>query len=585
MVRCWCALAIALAAAGSGGCGDKREAPTPAPAKPLAKPAPAAAATSVTIAGTVVGQSTGTPVPNVEVVLRGDSGDTKTRASASGAFSVVVAPGTYRAFVRDDHVLSTGLADRVRLDNNVIRKELVGLPDEGLMFALDARTDLKGIELTVAVAAELSGTVRDPDDHEVHGAIVRVRPLDRFGGARPVLGTDTALTDEHGQFTLHVPAGSYVLDASHPDFAGVRGASEIALDAGDKSTMDVSLVRGCIVSGRVVTADGSPANDGAIEKLGAPGGPDFGPAGRIEGGTFRWVTTDDENVTLRAWPWHSPPSTPRFFTCHDGKRFTDVVYRLPDQRPDISGTIVDDKERPVPLAYLDILPLDPGHPSQQERADAAGSWHVYDMPPGRYKVTASAPGAGIIDQVVVAPRQDQQLRLGGTGRVVGTTTELVDGSVEVSFVRCGSKDSPLQIQHEPRIVPVVAGRFVVERAPACALSLAVRWRDRLSEVTTVVEPDHTAYIDVDVGAPREKTVSGVIKDLAGNPVEGARVTAVIHDKEAATTRSDGQGRYTLKTHSGAQLVAGKGEHVGRATVGRANVASELLDLVLDDADF
>lgn len=583
MVRCWCALAIAAAC----GCGDKRQAPAPATAaaQPLAKLAPAAAATSVTIAGTVIGQSTGTPVASVEVVLRGENGETTTRANGSGAFTVKVGPGTYRAFVRDDHVLSTGLADRVRLDNNVIRKELVGLPDEGLMPALDAHADLADLELTVAVAAELTGTVRDPDDHEVRGAIVRVRPIDRSGGARPVLGTDTALTDEHGQFTLHVPSGSYVLDASHPDFAGVRGASEIAVDAGDRSTMDVSLVRGCIVSGKVVNADGSPANDGAIEKLGAPGGPDFGPAGRIEGGAFRWVTTDDEDVTLRAWPWHSPPSTPRTFACHDGKRFTDVVYRLPDQGPDISGTVVDDNERPVPLAYLDITPLDLGHPSQQERADASGSWHVYAMPPGRYKVTGSAPGAGIVDQVVVAPRQDQQLRLGGTGRVIGTTTELVTGSVEVSFVRCGAKSSPLQIEHEPRIVPVVAGRFVVEHAPACALALAVRWRDRLSEVTTVVEPGHTAYIDVDVGAPREKTVSGVITDLAGNPVEGARVTAVIHDKEAATTRSDGHGRYTLKTHSGAQLVAGKGEHVGRATVGRANVPSELVDLVLDDADF
>jgi hypothetical protein len=47
---------------------------------------------------------------------------------------------------------------------------------------------------------------------------------------------------------------------------------------------------------------------------------------------------------------------------------------------------------------------------------------------------------------------------------------------------------------------------------------------------------------------------------------------VLHDREAATARTDASGRYTLQTHSGAQLVAGKGEHVGRSHVGRANVA-------------
>jgi hypothetical protein len=239
----------------------------------------------------------------------------------------------------------------------------------------------------------------------------------------------------------------------------------------------------------------------------------------------------------------------------------------------------------VPLAYLDVTALDPLPNNQQERGDSAGNWHVYDMPAGRYRVTASAPGKGIVDTVVVAPRQDIRLTLGGTGRIVGTTTELVTGSIETSFLHCGPKDRPVEVAHEPRIVPVTAGRFVIEHAPACTLALAVRWRDKLVETSVVVEPDRAAYVEVDVGAPRGKTVHGVVRDVAGNAVEGARVTAVVQDREAATVRTDAAGRYTLQTSSGAQLVAGKGEHVGRASVGRANVASEQVDLVLDDTGF
>lgn len=538
-------------------------------------------AADVTIAGSVVDQVTGNPVADVEVVLRGDAGDRTTRTNASGDFTARGAPGRYHVFVRDERYVSTGLAERVRLDS-FPRRELAGAADEGLMLALDARTDLTDIEVTVAPAAELSGIVRDPDDRPVSGAVVRLRASDRLFAARPVLGTDSAITDARGRFTLRVAAGAYVLDAIHPDYAGVRGNDEVELDAGEKRDIGVWLARGCIVTGRVVTSAGTPAPDGAIE---VGRGADFMPGGRIDASRFRWATVLPQVIAIRAWPWRSPPSPPQTFTCGDGSRFDDVVFRLPDRRPDISGVVVDAQDHPVPLAYLDIVPLDPIVSGQQERADAGGNWHVYDMPPARYRITASAPGLGIADTMVVAPRQDLHLVLGGTGRIAGTTTDLVTGSIEVSFLHCGPKDQPVLVAHEPRIVPVVGGRFAIDDAPACTLTLAVRWRDRLVQTSVVVEPERTSYIEVEAGTPREKTVTGIVRDEGGSPVSGARVTAVLHEREAATARTDAHGRYTLQTQSGAQLVAGKGDHVGRSSVGRANVASEQVDLVLDDAGY
>ncbi len=570
-------LAVAVLAL---GCGDHRDQPPAAP-PPLARAAAPAIATDVTISGSVIDQVTGRPVADIEVVLRGAAGDVATRTNASGAFSVHGAPGRYRVFVRDERYVSTGIAERVRLDSSP-RRELAGAADEGVMLALDAQTDLAGIELTAAPAAELSGIVRDPDGRPLDGAVVRLRTNDRLFAARPVLGTDVAVTNARGRFTLRVPAGAYVLDASHRDFAGVQGDDEVELDAGEKLDMSVTLARGCIITGRVVTSDGAPAPDGAIE-VGMAG--DFMPGGRIDGSTFRWATLQPRTIAIRAWPWRSPPSLAQIFTCTDGSRYDDIVFRLPDRRPDMSGIVVDAHDHPVPLAYLDIVPLDPIVGGQQERADAAGTWHVYDMPPARYRITASAPGLGIADTMVVAPRQDLHLVLGGTGRIAGTTTDLVTGSLEVAFLHCGPKDQAVLVAHEPRIVPVVGGRFAIDDAPACTLTLAVRWRDRLVETSVVVEPERTSFIEVEAGTPREKTVTGVVRDEAGNPVSGARVTAVLHEREAATARTDANGRYTLQTHSGAQLIAGKGDHVGRSSVGRANVASEQVDLVLDDTGY
>lgn len=578
------ALAIAVIAI---GCGDKRDAAPPAP-PPLAKPAATAPASTITIAGSVIDKATGTPVGDVQVVLLGSDGEVTTATDASGAFSIKTAPGAYRAFVRARKWITLGRTERVRLDNQP-REDLVGKPDVGIMPLLDARANLEHVELIVAPAIEISGVVYSPDEQEVAGAVVRVRDVEQLvtplgQNTRPVLGTDMAITDEHGQYSLFVAAGSYELDVSHPQFAGVEVGTAVDVSNGTAVQRHaVHLARGCIVSGRVVQDDGSPAPDGAIERLGGRTG-GFGPAGRIDASTFRWSTTEEGPVMLRAWPWHSPPSPARTFECRDGKRYDDVVLRLPDERPDISGTIVDLDDRPLPLAYIDIQPLDFGT-GQQERADAAGSWHVYHMPAGRYRITAMAPGHGVVDTTVIAPRQDLRLALGGTGRIVGTTTDLASGSVEVSFLYCGSKDQPLQITHDTRIAPVVGGRFTIERAPACTLSLAVRWRDKLVETVAVVEPDRTAYVEIDVGEPRAKTITGVVRDASGNAVEGARVTAVLHDRESATARTDASGHYTLTTHAGAQLVAGKGERVGRRTVGRANVASEQVDLILDDADY
>src|SRR5207302_7105579 len=114
----------------------------------------------------------------------------------------------------------------------------------------------------------------------------------------------------------------------------------------------------------------------------------------------------------------------------------DVVFRLPDNGPDIAGVLVDHAGEPVGFAFIDFAPLDRAGIAQQERTDATGHWEVYNMPPGRYRAVAHVDGRGIITQTVVSPRDGVRLELGGTGRLEGTTTRLASGSFEMLLGSC-----------------------------------------------------------------------------------------------------------------------------------------------------
>jgi hypothetical protein len=530
---------------------------------------------TVQISGTVIDRADGSPVGGVEVVVRGPLGEASVAASADGAFSIDVAPGTYRVFARGDDAMTVGLDDPARIDTGP-RVELAGMPDESLMPLVRASRDVT-VELPVVHGGAITGKVVDDSGAPIAHAVVRARG----GDLRPALGTDIAETDEHGAFELHVPAGHYTLDAAHDAFAGARETVAVPLAAGQKVATTIHLGKGCVIRGKVVTADGSPANEGALE-LRNPRG-QFGSSGWINSdGTFRWSRLAAGEVTLRAWPWKSAPSAPQTFACAAGTHVDNVVFKLPGDAPALQGTIVDASGAPVPFAFIDVQPLDNPTFAQQERADAAGRWHVYDAPPGRYELTATAAGDGIASQVVVAPHAEVRVQLGGTGRIEGTTTDLATGSFEVAFDACTlGPDRNVPVAHEPRLVEVHGGRFTIDGVPACALMMTLHWRDTTEHKALAVDIDRPTHLQLDLGTPRGKTVHGIVRDGDGRPVPGASVTSTSPAAHAtAGVRTDEAGRFTIGTFSGAQLSAGDGERVATADIGHTNVSDEQLDLVV-----
>ncbi|HEY5938456.1 MAG TPA: carboxypeptidase-like regulatory domain-containing protein [Kofleriaceae bacterium] len=533
-------------------------------------------ADAIVIAGTVIDAQSTKPVGKVEVVFRSELGEETTQAGADGSYRIEVQPGIYRAFVRDEFVLSVGMARHVRLPT-LPSSDTVGVPDEALMPVVVATGDADGVDLSVLRGGAVSGRVVDRAGRPVAGAILRART---FNGIRPTLGTDLAETDNAGTYSLQLPAGNYELEANHPKFAGVSAGTTVMVAGGDRVSADVTLVAGCVIAGRVIAAGGGPSGDGAIEKRWDVQ-QQFSPSGKINpDGTFRWVTTETADITLRAWPWKSPPSPPQTFACDDGARHENVVFRVPDRQPDIAGVLVDKSGARVPFAFIDLAPLDVGGISQQERTDAEGKWAVFDMPAGRYQITAHASARGVVALTVTAPARDVVLELGGTGRLEGSTTLLANGSFELGLAGCTDGTTQVDVPEDKRLVTVTSGRFSVEDVPACELSIQASWHGHVVPAKVTVPAGGTGRVELAIGPPRTKTVTGTVRDGAGRPMPHVLVTATYDDQTARATTDD-SGGYELSTFSGAELEATVGDKTGFGLVGMANVNAEIVDLVLE----
>ena len=531
----------------------------------------------VVIRGKVIDEGTTHPVPDVEVVYRSAAGEETTTTGPDGTYRIQLRAGIYRAFVRDDSVISVGHADTMRLPG-LPSPDTAGAPDETLMPLVLASADSDEVDLPVTRGGTVHGKVVDKLGRPIAGVVLAARS----GPIRPTLGTDVAESDAHGEFDLQLPAGEYQIIATHARYAGVSSEKIITIEPGDKATTEVVMTAGCVIVGRVVDAAGHASGDGAIEQQSGATLDEFSPAGRIEpDGTFRWVTTDEATVTLRAWPWKSPPSAVKTFACREGARFENVVFELANQQPDLDGVLVDEHGQPVPFAYLDIGALDEGRSGQQERTDAEGRWQVFSMPAGSYAITAQSPEHGVVHATVTSPAHDVKLQLGGTGRIEGTTAQLANGSFELSAGSCvdeGADDYvPLPQQH--RLVTVTGGHFTIDGVPACNLVGSATWRDQSLPFTVTVPAGGIAHLALDLGPPRAKHVHGVVRDEANRPVAHAEITATQGDGETTAT-TDAVGRYALDTFSGASLFATSAGMAAFAEVGMGNVDDEEVDLEL-----
>jgi hypothetical protein len=242
------------------------------------------------------------------------------------------------------------------------------------------------IEIVLRRGAALSGTVSTPSGEPAAGAEVTV--LDN-GGAGPLAGLELprATADEQGEYRLEgIAPGDRAVRAALRGF--LPDTRRIAMDAADREQqLDLQLRRGTRVSGRAVTAAGTPVRGARLflAPLGDQAPPS--PAETAADGAFGWQGVAAGRYRLQA---EMPGLAARPLTVEvDGAPVTglEVTFTAAGTLEGrITGLAPGEAER------LEIRASAPERRDRTGRVQADGSYRVDGLAPGPWVVAATLPG-------------------------------------------------------------------------------------------------------------------------------------------------------------------------------------------------
>lgn len=505
------------------------------------------------VSGRVIDRETITPVGGVEVVFTGAASATAV-TDADGFYEVSVPPGRYQTSVRSERVMSVVKPRRQRPDvEAAARQRAVPPPNLAPAFLVDH--DLASVDLDVVGSVVVHGRVHDSAGRPIPGALVRADVQDPDSG-QPVDGADRTTTDVRGEFSLRLAAKSQQIEVAHPDYGAAAMRPIIDLGAGPVDDLDITMLAGCIISGRV-TRHGRPYGVGLLAKAASLSNPQWVGAGALDpAGGFRFATDEETTIVLQAQPYKGPASEPKTFACRAGARFPDQVFEIPDRRPSITGRLVTATGAPVPRAYVDLS----GTAQSSDRADDQGRLELYDLEPGEYAIVSRVPGLGVATGHATAPGGEVVLTFGGTGALHGTTRGITDGVVtlEVDCEQCLSETPTWGRTGERFLVPIHDGTYRVDGLPACKLRVTPSsggFETKVDPVDIVAGGD--TELDLDLRALVTKEVHGKVVDAEGEPVAGALVS--VKGRPRLRMLTDEHGGFVMRASVGATLwVTGPG---------------------------
>ncbi len=455
-----------------------------------------------------VSDSRGAPISEARVFFIDGAISRSASTDSSGGYSISLPRGVYGSYARAQSYSTPGIEHFVRHSGGR-RKVSSGRPFVEMAPVVSALTSVEGIDFMLKRTGTITGRVIDANGDPVSGAsVVSWDPGTGSHSVRLVSGADCAVTARDGSFTLEALVGYVNLDVYHPEYAGLRGGNReaVLVVAEVEREVDLTLVRGCRITGRVVDSHGDPADDGALE-LSLAGGVlgTYYPVGNFEDGRFVFDYAGEGTFGLKAWPWKSPPSEPLFLDCEEGGLIEDVEFVIPVVEPDMEGILLSVDGEPIAGGFVDIRPLGPYGFGQQERTDSRGEWAVFSMPPGKYHISAYVPGEGVSFKVIASPSTENELVLSGIGDVRGTVTGIDDGSFSFEAITCIDDASGMtargQILHAPRIrkkVSVKDGRFYIEDLPVCTLEIQAFVPDITQRKVISVTDDGQTQISIDL---------------------------------------------------------------------------------------
>jgi membrane-associated protease RseP (regulator of RpoE activity) len=348
-------------------------------------------------------------------------------------------------------------------------------------------------------------------------------------------------------------------------FAPEWGTSPVLLDARPGavvSGVEVALQPAIAYRGEVHDPDGRPVPGAEVRILGAAAGDatllPLRERYRADAeGAFTFVAPDGARLEARADGFAPGRAT----LDREARTSRRVVIALGPGGAaqaallSISGAVVRAGPGATPVAGAVVVAeaRDAELPVGQAVADAAGRFTLRELPEGRYRLTASAPGlAPAARRGVQAGATDVVLALASGGAVAGQVRDRRTGAPVAPFVvTVQHREGPLRAVPMRTVAVIDAeGRFTVDGlAPGPALVVVASPRHAPSPGTAVTVPEGGAPAWVEVELTPGGEVTGTVVDRATRkPIAGAGVEAegmsveqvgVLPLKLEATTGEDG----------------------------------------------
>jgi protocatechuate 3,4-dioxygenase beta subunit len=409
---------------------------------------------------------------------------------------------------------------------------------------------------------------------------------------------DPWVTDLRGEFrATPLPPGRVRALVRHPSY--VEATSDpVTLGAGGEARVKVVLRIGGAIEGAVVDEYGLPVAGARVDAA-AVQGTLTRTTRSADDGSFAFATLPSEVMLSLARPGDPTHIVlRRTVAVKEGDR-TEVELVVPERREPLTVVVDDDSSRPVKMAQVTALSLDPERPLRAtEFTDPAGRATVGDAVGLALRVIIEAPGFARLSRELAKAPEELRITLALGVPVEGHVTA-VRGRTDVE----GASVELLSQGHRRAAFTDSLGRFRFTEVTPGPAHVRVDHPDYAVAAVDVViastgRADRAFDLEaIDLAEPG--VVEGLVVDREGRPVAGARVGAGVvgaylpvgsATSATITTKADGAFRLERVRPGHAEIGAysadfGRGRVVVEVDSGRTHSGVQIrLDANADDRE-